>query len=64
MNLGVTLFYEARMKDGQRSQVSDSIEALSNKIAGNNLIYGDTISNANDPLRLTKTEYKLVTQHG
>jgi hypothetical protein len=61
MGSGVTLFFESKMKEGQRSQVSDSVEALSSKLAGSNLISSEQLG---DRLRLTKTEYQLVTQYG
>ena len=43
MNNGVRLFYESKVKDGVRHYISDSIEALTNKLSGGNLLPGEDI---------------------
>lgn len=60
MNGGVTLFFESKMKEGLKSQVTDSLDKLTNKLKGGNILT-DPSSNVADPLRLTRTEYQLLT---
>ncbi|KAM3127166.1 hypothetical protein pb186bvf_020721 [Paramecium bursaria] len=64
MNNGVRLFYESKVKDGVRHYISDSIEALTNKLSGGNLLPGEDIQKQAQQIKLTKTEYKLITDQG
>ncbi|CAD8060601.1 unnamed protein product [Paramecium primaurelia] len=61
MNNGVKLYYEHKMKEGVRHQISDSAEHLQYKLSGSNLLSGDDASQFASQIRLTRAEYQLIT---
>ncbi|CAD8064707.1 unnamed protein product [Paramecium sonneborni] len=61
MNNGVKLFFEHKMKEGIRHQISDSAEHLQIKLSGSNLLSGDDAQKFASQIRLTKAEYQLLT---
>ncbi|CAD8145495.1 unnamed protein product [Paramecium octaurelia] len=61
MNNGVKLYYEQKMKEGVRHQISDSAENLQIKLSGSNLVSGDDAAQFASQIRLTKAEYQLIT---
>ncbi|CAD8058359.1 unnamed protein product [Paramecium primaurelia] len=61
MNNGVKLYFEQKMKEGVRHQISDSAENLQIKLSGSNLLSGEDASQFASQIRLTKAEYQLIT---
>ncbi|CAD8166389.1 unnamed protein product [Paramecium octaurelia] len=61
MNNGVKLYFEHKMKEGVRHQISDSAEHLQYKLSGSNLLSGDDASQFASQIRLTRAEYQLIT---
>ncbi|CAD8066757.1 unnamed protein product [Paramecium primaurelia] len=64
MTNGVKLIYEQRYKEGIRHQVSDSAEQLQYRLSGQNFLPGDDITKQMQQIRLTRTEYKMLTDNG
>ncbi|CAD8076028.1 unnamed protein product [Paramecium sonneborni] len=61
MNNGVKLYFEHKMKEGVRHQISDSAEHLQIKLSGSNLLSGDDVQQFASQIRLTRAEYQLLT---
>ncbi|CAD8067810.1 unnamed protein product [Paramecium primaurelia] len=61
MNNGVKLYFEQKMKEGVRHQISDSAENLQIKLSGSNLLSGEDAAQFASQIRLTKAEYQLIT---
>ncbi|CAD8074596.1 unnamed protein product [Paramecium sonneborni] len=61
MNNGVKLYFEHKMKEGVRHQISDSAENLQIKLSASNLLTSDDASQFASQIRLTKAEYQLIT---
>ncbi|CAD8146290.1 unnamed protein product [Paramecium octaurelia] len=61
MNNGVKLYFEHKMKEGVRHQISDSAEHLQIKLSGSNLLSGDDAQQFASQIRLTRAEYQLIT---
>ncbi|CAD8158835.1 unnamed protein product [Paramecium pentaurelia] len=61
MNNGVKLYFEQKMKEGVRHQISDSAENLQIKLSGSNLLSGEDATQFAQQIRLTKAEYQLIT---
>lgn len=66
MNSGVKLVFESKMKECARLQIRDSVETLTYKLSGGNQVHSPRHAETQpqDTLRLTRTEYFLLTQHG
>ncbi|CAD8126730.1 unnamed protein product [Paramecium sonneborni] len=64
MTNGVKLIYEQRYKEGIKHQVSDSAEQLQYRLSGQNFLPGDDITKQMQQIRLTRTEYKMLTDNG
>ncbi|CAK68922.1 unnamed protein product (macronuclear) [Paramecium tetraurelia] len=61
MNNGVKLYFEHKMKEGVKHQISDSAEHLQIKLSGSNLLSGDDAQQFASQIRLTRAEYQLIT---
>ncbi|CAD8145393.1 unnamed protein product [Paramecium pentaurelia] len=61
MNNGVKLYFEHKMKEGIKHQISDSAEHLQIKLSGSNLLSGDDAQQFASQIRLTRAEYQLIT---
>ncbi|CAD8198880.1 unnamed protein product [Paramecium octaurelia] len=64
MTNGVKLIYDSRYKEGIRYQISDSAEQLQYRLSGQNFLPGDDISKQMQQIRLTRAEYKMLTDNG